>query len=300
MMKENMYQSIIKFAWTFLASAVYAQSNEAKVLKISNPAVNNGIQIGDVLTRTITIESSDGYDLPKTSLAIKGESKNEIELRDINASTTKNLNNKLFQITLSYQVFANAAQPVQMQLPVEHLLFTGPKNVVIDIPAWQFWYSPLVAEGVTHAKDMMQPQIKPELIEVKPIQMRLAIFSVLLAIGMLGLIYVNADKRYLPFMNGAFAQAHRRIKKLARNQAADRKAFIYMHQAFNQVYGANLFTSELDQFLTAHPKFLKVKNEIGRFFELSNATLFANVNHASAHEDLIGLSKRLRDCERGV
>jgi len=299
-----MYQSIIKLGilitWTLLASAAFAQVSEVKVLNITNPANNNGIQIGDVLTRTITLESSSAYDLPKTSLAIKGESKNDIELRDINVSTTKNLSNKLFQVTLSYQVFANAAQPVHMQLPVEHLLFTGPHNVVIDIPAWQFWYSPLVAEGVTNAKGMMQPQIKPELITVKPIQMRLAIFSVLLAIGLLGLIYVNADKRYLPFMNGAFAQAHRRIKKLAKNQTADRTAFVYMHQAFNQVYGANLFISELDQFLAAHPKFSKVKDDITRFFELSNAALFANTSHDSAHENLIGLSKRLRDCERGV
>jgi mxaA protein len=304
MMKENMYQSIIKlgilFAWTFLASAAYAQSNEAKVLKISNPAVNNGIQIGDVLTRTITIQSSAAYELPKTSLAIKGESKNDIELRDVNVSTSKNLNHKLFQITLSYQVFANAAQPVQMQLPAEHLLFTGPNSVAVDIPAWRFWYSPLVAEGVTHAKDMMQPQIKPELIAVKPIQMRLAIFSALLVIGMLGIIYVNADKRYLPFMNGAFAQAHRHIKKLAKNQASDRTAFVYMHQAFNQVYGANLFISELDQFLAAHPKFLKVKDDITGFFALSNAILFANASQDSAHTDLVILSKRLRDCERGI
>ncbi|MGZ8269640.1 MAG: nonribosomal peptide synthetase MxaA [Methylophilus sp.] len=299
-----MYQSIIKLGilitWTLLANAAFGQNGEVKVLSISNPANNNGIQIGDVLTRTITLESSSAYDLPKTSLAIKGESKNDIELRDINVSTTKNLSNKLFQVTLSYQVFANAAQPVQMQLPVEHLLFTGPNNVVIDIPAWQFWYSPLIAEGVTNAKDMMQPQNKPELIAIKPIQMRLAIFSVLLAIGLLGLIYVNADKRYLPFMNGAFAQAHRSIKKLAKNQTVDRTAFVYMHQAFNRVYGANLFISELDQFLAAHPKFLKVKDDIARFFEMSNATLFANASHDSAHENLIGLSKRLRDCERGV
>jgi mxaA protein len=304
MMKENMYQSIIKigifFTWMLLASVAYAQANEVKVLRVSNPAFNNGIQIGDVLTRTITIETSAAYDLPKTSWPIKGESKNDIELRDINVSTTRNLNQKLFQVTLSYQVFAHAAQPVQMQLPVEHLLFTGPNNVVIDMPAWQFWYSPLVAEGVTNAKDMMLPQIKPALMAVKPIQTRLTIFSVILVIGLLGLIYVNADKCYLPFMNGAFAKAHRRIKKLAKNQSTDRTAFIYIHQAFNQVYGANLFISELDQFLTAHPKFLKVKDEIKRFFELSNATLFANANHASTHEDLIGLSKRLRDCERGV
>jgi mxaA protein len=304
MMKENMYQSIIKigifFTWMLLASAAYAQANEVKVLRVSNPAFNNGIQIGDVLTRTITIETSAAYDLPKTSWPIKGESKNDIELRDINVSTTRNLNQKLFQVTLNYQVFANAAQPVQMQLPVEHLLFTGPNNIAIDIPAWRFWYSPLVAEGITNAKNLMQPQIKPALIAVKPIQMWLTIFTGVLAIGLLGLVYVNADKRYLPFMNGAFAKAHRHIKKLAKNQANDRTAFAYMHQAFNQVYGANLFISELDQFLKAHPKFLKVKDEIKRFFELSNATLFANANHASTHEDLIGLSKRLRDCERGV
>ena len=120
--------------------------------------------------------------------------------------------------------------------------------------------------------------------------------------GLLSLVYVNADKRWLPFMNGAFAQAHRNIKKLKNTQASSKNAFMYMHQAFNKIYGANLFATNLDEFLITHPKYQKLSGEIRKFFELSNRALFAS-QHASDTQflqSLIALSKRLRDCERGV
>lgn len=280
----------------------FAQTADVKILSVINPPASNNVQMGDVLSRSVEVEVNAAYQLPKTSLPMKDESRNGIELRDINVQTSKGSGTVIYKITLSYQVFASAAKPVVMQLPDEHFALTGgAKTLSIDIPAWKFWFVPLVPEGITNAKDNMQPQSKPELFDLSMHRTRLWAALVLLVTGILGLVYVNADKRWLPFMNGEFAKAHRNIKRLRNDDAANQNALMYMHQAFNRVYGASLFDNELEQFLAANPNFLKMKREIAQFFKQSNATLFASQSADAAQlEHLKALSKRLRDCERGV
>ena len=302
-MKNPTIYSIGLVILMLATSITSVRASDVKVLSMSNPANSNGIQMGDVLNRTFAVEVDSVYQLPKTSLPMKGDARNGIELCDINVQTTKHGNKNLYTITLSYQVFTSAAKPEVMALPEEHLaLIGGSKPLSIDIPVWRFWYSPLVAQGITNAKENLQPQAKPALIDLKLHHIRLWISLSLLMTGLLGLVYVNADKRWLPFMNGAFAQAHRNIKKLKNGQASSKNAFTHVHQAFNKIYGANLFATDLDEFFVTHPRFLKLGGEIRKFFELSNRALFDSqqsdeTNHL---QELIILSKRLRDCERGV
>ena len=103
-------------------------------------------------------------------------------------------------------------------------------------------------------------------------------------------------------MNGEFAQAHRSIKRLPSNEASEKYALVYMHQAFNSIYGANLFAREIEQFLAKNPKFNILRSEIFHFFEQSNTSFFASQSQHSVYviSGLLALSKRLRDCERGV
>lgn len=299
---KSILKLMIALSLPLFASLSFGQTADVKILSTINPPTSNNIQMGDVLSRSIEVEVDAAYQLPKTSLPMKDESRNGIELRDISVQSSKGNGTVIYKITLSYQVFASAAKPVVMQLPDEHLaLVGGTKALSIDIPAWKFWYVPLVPEGITNAKDNMQPQSKPELFDLSVHRTRLWMALTLLVTGFLGLVYVNADKRWLPFMNGEFAKAHRSIKKLGHDQTANENALMYIHQAFNNVYGANLFANELEQFLAANPKFLKMKQDITQFFEQSNATLFASQSAGAIQlQQLKALSKRLRDCERGV
>jgi mxaA protein len=279
-----------------------ADVNSIKIHNLANPLYSNAIHMGDVLERSIEVEVNSAYQLPKTSLPIKGESRNGIELRDISVKTTKISDSVIYKISLSYQVFTSAAKPVVMQLPEERFPLTGgPKSLTIDVPVWRFWYSPLVAEGIKNAEAQMQPQAKPPLIQSFWYYIVLSVALSLLVIGILGLIYVNADKPWLPWMNGAFSRAHRKIKQLRNEQASYRHALIHIHQAFNSIYGENLFANELDKFFVAHPKFMKMQGEIIQFFAQSNAVLFGqDVSSSNDLQHLKVLSKRFRDCERGV
>lgn len=287
----------------FVAPSITAQESEAKILSIINPTISNGIQVGDVLSRKVAFEVNLPYQISKTALPMKGERRNGLELAEIKVDSTQHDNRNIVTIALHYQVFASAEKPVVMQLPEENFAFTGgAKAMAIKVPAWHFWFSPLVTDGISNAKENLQPQFKPTLVDINAHHTWFMVLLGLFITGLVGLIYINADRRWLPFMNGAFAQAHRNLKKLPKKQTDEKKALIYMHQAFNTVHGENLFASEVEQFLAAHPEFYKLKTSITAFFERSNASLFA-IQQQSGEQfinDLVGLSKSLRDCERGI
>lgn len=306
MMNKLIMRWMMPFGLLALALTAIAQDTEitaAKIIKISNPAKSNNIQVGDILTRQIELEVESPYQLSTETLPMKGSSQNGIELREIQITTSTSKQNTRYVVDLRYQVFAAQFVPAVMQLPAEKLALTGGQQALsVNLPAWKFWFSPLVPKGITNAKENMQPQFKPTLIQMSGHYLRLWVSLGMLLAGLIGLVYINADKRWLPFMNGAFATAHRKLKKLPHNQADQQQALAYVHNAFNQVNGGNLFASQLDGFLMTHPAFAKFKNEIEAFFERSNQSLFSDQNQNSDKlmTHLIVLSRQLRDCERGV
>jgi mxaA protein len=301
---KNPIRTLIVFGClALICHTAMAQEPAARILKIINPSHSNSIHIGDIMERKVVIEASTPYQISRAALPIKGTRQEGIELADIQISSTQRGEKTLYEIVLRYQVFANAITPTVMQLPAENFALTGgPQALSVKLPCWRFWFAPLVVADINTAKDNLQPQYKPTLINPSAHQYRLAVFLGLLLTGLLGLVYINADRRWLPFMNGAFAQAHRKIKRLPNTPAKEKQALLSLHQAFNKVYGANLFAPDLAQFIAAHPEFAEVRAEIETFFEQSNKSLFAQASHDHTKfiSDLVALSKRLRDCERGV
>ncbi|HEY0841919.1 nonribosomal peptide synthetase MxaA [Methylotenera sp.] len=280
-----------------------AQNPNVKFLNIQNPQFNSGVQIGDVLQRHIELEINQPYTLAKTDLPAKGRSADGIELKDITLVATKAGDKNRYSINLTYQVFAAASKPARMQFPKETLKFNANANhLAAEIPAWPFWYAALVPENVENAKKLMYPQHQPEVLNISSHQTRLGAFLAMLALGLLGLFYINADGHWLPLMNGAFAQAHRRIRKAPKSLDGLKEASIYIHQAFNKKHGTNLFADDIGSFIHKNPNFSKLKDEIYAFFEQSNSLLFANSAMYSEQHfgNLLKLSKRLRDCERGA
>jgi len=310
MMKKLIVPWIVLLSFLSLSLAIFMQAalaqetnSAAKILKITNPQHSNNIQVGEILTRRIELEIQSPYQLSAETLPMKGARKNGMELHDIDVKTSSGKQAKNYVITLQYQLFAAEFTPVVLQLPAEKFAITGgEKALSVNLPAWQFWFSPLVPKGIGNAKENMQPQLKPTLIDVRAHHLRFWLALSALIIGLTGLIYINADKRWLPFMNGAFATAHRRIKKLPQNQHGEKQALVYMHQAFNQINGANLFVNQLDEFLNHYPAFAQFKTQIEAFFERSNQSLFGDKTQSTAEliSNLVMLSRQLRDCERGV
>ncbi len=294
----------------FNVSVVSAENSvsEPKIRLLSNPSKNYSVHIGDQLNRKIVFDVPAPYQLVSTALPKKGTKDKGIELVAIRIETEQQKTSTTYTVDLSYQPFINANSPTVMQLPAEKFTFTGAeKSMAIALPAWGFWFSPLVTGGIETAIKSMQPEFRPPLVDISTHQTRLTIFAGMLIISLLTLLYMNADGQWLPFMGGAFAKAHRQLKRLSRTSAVkttedEKQALVYIHQAFNQHYGANIFARDIERFITLRPSFRKMKNDIEQFFNDSNQSLYAVETRDSAKiiTNLVLLSKQLRDCERGI
>ena len=292
--------------------AVTTSAAEPRVLSVSNPDSSYGVHIGDKLSRKVVLEVPAPYQISNSAFPKKGTKRNGVELVDINVEIDQKKTGVLYTVNLSYQTFTDAATPKVMYLPVEKFAVSGASNTdvkpkAIEVPAWGFWFSPLVTGSIETAQKNMQSEVKPPLVDIQTHQTRFAVFLNALVISLIALLYMNADGQWLPFMGGAFAKAHRQLKRLAKSSSAktsieEKQALVYVHQAFNHHYGANIFARDIERFVTMRPAFRKMKAEIEQFFNYSNQSLYATDarNSKQVISDLVQLSKQLRDCERGV
>lgn len=279
-----------------------------KQLAISNPVANYGVKVGDQLIRHISFSAPAPYTLTKKSLPKKSSQFKGLELvkvtieEDVKDETTR------YQIDLVYQVFVNPGVPSAMQLPKLTIALSGGEAPpIVKVPSWSFWFAPLVVGSNDNAAQALQADIKPPLLDAKSHKNRFIALLTLAGLSLLALLYMNADGRWLPFMGGAFARAHRQLKKLSKSvqpktQKEEKQALVAIHQAFNNHYGANIFARDIEHFVTIRPGFAKMKVEINEFFDYSNKSLYATKPRDSAQiiQNLVQLSKALRDCERGV
>ncbi|MDD2934125.1 MAG: hypothetical protein PHO76_09605 [Methylotenera sp.] len=297
-------------------SAVVAQDAataiEPKIVSLTNPEASYGVQIGDKLSRKVVLDVPMPYQIAKEAFPKKGKKANGIELVEVNVETDQQKTRTLYTVSLGYQAFTNTNTPAVMQLPAEQFTLTGGEKadnqtMAIDLPAWGFWFSPLVSGNAETAQKNIQPEFTPPLVAIGAHQTRLILFLSVLAASLLALLYINADGNWLPFMGGAFAQAHRQLKRLSKSSGAktakeEKQALVYIHQAFNKLYRANIFARDIERFVTMRPSFKKMKGDIEQFFNYSNQSLYSTEARDSAKviQNLVQLSKQLRDCERGV
>lgn len=298
----------------FTAAAVRAEETASvqkpvsqPAMKVTNPPSSNGVHIGDVLSRTVVVDAPTAYTLAENALPKKGSKHDGIELVGVALQSQPRSGHTQYTLQLRYQVFAVSNYPSVMHLPAEKLTFTGAAASTLEVPAWGFWFSPLVTGGTSTARKNILPEFKTPLIDSRADQQRLGLFLTLLVASLAALLYINADGHWLPFMGGAFARAHRQLKRLAtsskpKTAVEEKKALVYLHQAFNQHYGANIFARDVEAFVSLRPGFKGMKQEITQFFEASNQSLYDVKSRDSRQviAQLVQLSKRLRDCERGV
>ena len=306
---STLSQTLLVMALLFISFNLHAvEEAHAKVLQLTNPAKSYGVQIGDKLTRKVVLEVPAPLTIADANFPKKGTKNKGIELVDVAVTTSQQKDRTIYTFSLGYQTFNSTNKPTVMQLPVEKFVLTGaekPEN--IEIAAWGFWFSPIVAGGVDTAQKNIQPELMPPLLNIEVHQIRLALFLSLFIFSLIALLYMNADGHWLPFMGGAFAKAHRQLKRLAQSSVAktvveEKQALVYLHQAFNQHFGANMFARDIEHFVGLRPSFSKVQSKIAQFFDESNQSLYSIEPRDSQKMivNLVQLSKELRDSERGV
>jgi len=283
-------------------------------LTLEDPTRDAGYVVGDILHRKITLSIKKPYQLIDESLPIVGYEHrykgqvSGIELSAINKKTTVSSDGETHVLDLSYQVFktGRVAKPAALRAEILRLRNTENIKEVVEyrIPSFSFRISPLSVIGQVKLDQEMYPFIPPLTLDNSKIILRIKILAALLALALLGLLYILGSHAWLPRMGAPFAKAYRDIKKMNESPEGIKQAVSRVHESLNKTAGASLFSNNLDAFLIRKPAFAPAKQEIEQFFGLSHQVFFEDSSHKLLEDKpkawLLSLCKILRSCERGL
>lgn len=278
-----------------------------------NPERNVGYTVGDILERTIILDIKKPYQLLDTSLPIVGyERRYKGQLVGINLSGIRHEHEEFedfnrHTLHLAYQVFTNKVVAKPAILPPEIVKLQNGKEIVqYRIPSWQFAISPISVYGAVKIEYDMSPLRGPLLLNSETNTLHLKILVTILALSLLGLLYIFGKYTWLPRMGGPFARAYRQVSKLRRHRDEHslQTAVSQVHEALNRTAGQSVFNDTLDAFLARKPAFVPIREELVKFFGLSRQVFFEpQAAHEAGSEPLAWLQKfcrHCRDCERGL
>lgn len=326
-MKSSLVSSLLKIpltllllcmAWTAIAAGdmdeeLPSVKEGVVTLREANPVKTVGYTVGDVIERTITLDIKKPYKLLDTSLPIVGYERRYkgqlvgIELRDIKHEQKEFEGFNRHTLHLAYQVFTNNVVAKPAILPPEIIrLQNGKELVQYRIPSWQFAISPISIFGAVKVESDMSPLRGPLLLNSETNQQHLKILVTILALSLLGLLYIFGKHTWLPRMGGPFARAYRQIGRLRKHpdDHSLQSAVSQVHEALNRTAGQSVFSDTLDAFLAKKPSFAPIREELVKFFGLSRQVFFEpDAAHEAGSEPMEWLRKfcrHCRDCERGL
>lgn len=281
---------------------------------IDDPIRDAGYVVGDILNRKVSITIKKPYQLVKESLPIVGYEHrykgkvSGIELVSINATSTENANSETYVLDLNYQVFKTnrVVKPAALHPEVLRIRNTKNKKEVMQykLPSFKFRISPLSVIGQIKLDQEMYPFTPPLKIDSSKVIANIKVLAVILALALLGLLYILGTRAWLPRMGAPFAKAYRDIKKMPETSDGIKQAVTRMHEALNKSAGVSLFTNNLESFVASKPGFTPAKQEIEQFFGLSHQVFFEDTSKVLVNENpkkwILQLCRSLRDCERGL
>lgn len=301
--------SALNASTAFAEKTLPAINEKYITVKEVNPTRDAGYVVGDVLDRTITLEIKKPYELIKESLPIVGYEHrwkgqiSGIELVKINTESKQHANSETHVINLSYQVFTTSrtARPANLRAEILKIRNITNKDVVqYRVPSFNFRVSPLSVYGQVVLKDEMSPFIRPLQLNASKENLYLRTLIGVLALSLLGLLYIFGVHAWLPKMGAPFAKAYRDIRKLPNDASSLKQAVSRVHQSINMTAGASVFSHTVDEFLKEKPAFAPMKKELETFFNYSREVFFESGNSQVTKEWLLSLCRKLRDCERGL
>jgi mxaA protein len=282
-------------------------------LREINPVKDVGYTVGDVIERTVILDIKKPYKLLDTSLPIVGyERRYKGQLVGIELSSIRHEQEEFdgfnrHTLHLAYQVFTNNVVAKPAILPAEIVkLQNGKELVQYRIPSWQFAISPISVFGAVKVESDMSPFRGPLLLKDDAHQQYLKILIAILALSLVGLLYIFGKHAWLPRMGGPFSRAYRQVSKLRRHPDEQnlQLAVSKVHEALNRTAGYSVFSDTLDAFIASKPSFAPIREELLEFFGLSRRVFFEP--HATPEagseplEWLRRFCRHCRDCERGL
>lgn len=242
-----------------------------------------GYFLGDLIERTIEIETGPDDEIVTASLPRTGPSNYWLELRSLAQSSERRGEGRLHTIKLTYQAFYAPIDPRKQTIPATEIAVRGPNgSETATIPPFTFVMSPLreifPEKGGETAETFLRPDMAIPLRRAGGLRT-----AVLVAAGLaaLFLVLLARDLAWWPFHRRParpFSRAAREIGRALAKGGADgyRAALLALHRAFDTAAGQRLLAADVDRFLTAHPEYGDARTAVERFFSASRAAFFGD------------------------
>ena len=287
--------------------------NKYVTVKEINPTRDAGYVVGDKLERTIILTVKKPYELIKESLPIVGYEHryrgqvSGVELAAIDVEEETFSDRSVHTIHLVYQVFKSGrvVRPAILRGEIVKLRHNGKTEMrQLRFPSFNFRTSPLSVYGEVNLKNEMSPFIQPFTQSIVKEEQAFKIAAIILALSLLGLLYILGARTWLPRMGGAFAKAYRSVGKLPETEGGLQQAIEVVHQAIQKVAGHSVFGTNVDRFFREKPSYQPAKPEIDKFFNLSRQVFFDPKTPLDlgmpTKQWLRTFCRHMRDCERGL
>lgn len=252
------------------------------------PPRSFGYRIGDTLHVAGVIEVPAGFEL-EGARGARGGLPSWLELRDESWELRDEDDGRAYRFRLVFQLFYAPDSVTRLALPEWHVEFrevASGERLETALPELTVTIAPVTRGLGPVAADYVVPAPSP-----RPILLAGGVLAVLLT--WLGIDLVLRRRRG----SGRFRTAHRQIER-TRDCV---EGTLVLHRALEEKMGGAVFRSDLDRLVRRWPAAEMVREDLGRFFELSE-TIFYRDGNARTPPDCLDrvreLSRQLMVLER--
>lgn len=291
-----------------LAGLFLLSSAEAAIrLQEDRLSRNFGYVIGDLVTRSITLEIEHPHNLQREQIPESGKINHRLELRSSNLEIKNRRGYTRYELTLMYQIFNTAAEKNTILLPgFELTLDTVERRLPIVFQGLPIQTMRITPDDPTRSLQVLdlQPLAAPQLASLGSTWFQLIVSCVGIVISLLILAFLYTGLPWIKKLQGPFSKTFiklRSLKKSTDGPSGYQRGLRYLHDAFNQTHGKVLLHDDLDDFLQQHASFNQIRPELAQLFAKSRAVFFSGADSADASiAELLSICRKCRDIERGL
>ncbi len=286
-----------------IPAAIVAQT--ISDIRIDTPR-DFGYTIGDKIRHEMYLSLSEPNRLDMKTLPETGRLNRWLEISRAEADVQYRDQLAIYHIVIEYQIFNAPQELMSVTIPELEVLTTGGANTLpVFLPAWTFGIGP-ITNSEAHSDLSLRPDRRPQEIPVIGRRIRLMIWTLLLG----GLLIYLAYRRFLlprlrrnryPF-SIALAELHS-LQRQGPDPENYRLGLRAFHGAMNTTAGQVVFAGNLNDFLSAKPKFATLGPELAALYTRSQDVFFNDAEAAEPHsalQELVDVCRHCRALERSV
>jgi mxaA protein len=286
---KNIYIFLILISLSLIANAVSYEKNNS-VLNIKY-----GFKLGDLIEIQDKIITDTKY-INTPELIIKKNK--DIKLISQTKNISREADKHIFTNKVIYQIYIKS-ESGNFALPTHEYKINN-KNIVM--PKKNYWFTRVAESDLNNILLNSINQKKSDLTKVE-MKYLYILYGVIL-LTMLILLYKNFDFPLLERMNGPFAKAHRKIKKLHKKNGKDNyiESILILTDAFNKTFKKNIDSSNYEEIIAKNGKYKEIKGAIKTYINLSSIEIYSSKTFFTKirFNEIYRFTKILRTIERKV